>query len=173
MCIPNIYIQYDNTYLKPAVVSVSGIFTVSLSVIYFQVDTLPNSTTACLTPRVKPKLNSTSKWKSEKCWNWTNEEPCIQTHEYAFTHTHSLCVSLPCRSWPWSTSTVTSVWTRPARRTARCPASKTAHTHAPNSGYSATSHYQKPSDHTLHTHKRTHSHTPRPRASNQGNRRVY
>lgn len=77
----------------------------------------------------------------------------------AHANTHTLSVSLPSRSWPWSTSTVTSVWTRPARRTAKCPASETAHTHAPNSGYSATSHYQRSSDHTPHTSKHTHSHT--------------
>lgn len=85
------------------------------------------------------------------------------------TYAHSLSVCLRRRSWPWSTSTVTSVWTRPARRTARCPVSETAHTHAPNSGYSAMSHYQRASDHTPHTCKHTHPHTQRPRVSNQGN----
>lgn len=93
---------------------------------------------------------------------------CVPSHTHSLTLT--LSHSLLCRSWPWSTSTVTSVWTRPARRTARCPASETAHTHAPNSGYSATSHYQRSSDHTPHTHKHTHSHTQRPRVSNRGNR---
>lgn len=73
------------------------------------------------------------------------------------------------RSWLWSTWTVTSVWIKPVRRTARCPASETAHTHARNSGFSATSHFQRSSDHTLHTH----SHTQRPRVTNQGNGHVY
>lgn len=83
-------------------------------------------------------------------------------HAHTDTRTHSLlhtaCVCVLCRSWRWSTSTVTSAWTRPARRTARCPASETAHTRAPNSGYSATSHYRRSSDRTLHTHRHTHWH---------------
>lgn len=97
--------------------------------------------------------------------NW-NEQ--VQNLIAILSLTHSLCVSLLYRSWPWFTSTVTNVWTRPARRTVRCPVSETAHTRAPNSGYSAMSHYQRSSDQTLHTRKYTHSHTRRPRRRNQG-----
>lgn len=156
------HIQYDNTYLRAAVVSDSGIFIVfgsNFGVIY---------STWHIT-QLNHSMCHTESWAKKKKKKFESYLQILNRCLFTSPHTHNLCVSPPCRSWPWSTSTVTSVWTRPARRTARCPASETAHTRAPNSGYSATSHCQKSSDHSPFTHKHTHSHTQRPRVSNQGN----